>query len=39
MVWIYNLYYSVLGIQTKAVRFFKDKKWKEEDKADYSKVI
>ena len=27
-----DLYYSVLGIQTKAVRFFKDKKWKEKDK-------
>ena len=34
-----DLYYSVLGIQTKAVRFFKDKKWKEKDKADYSQVI
>ena len=34
-----DLYYSVMGIQTKAVRFFKDKKWKEKDKADYSQVI
>ena len=33
------LYYSVMGIQTKAERFFKDKKWKEKDKADYSQLI